>query len=51
MAPMAPETGGCPRPDGLVAMDSRSRADDIRLISAGALLIPSMIEHRFVHVK
>jgi hypothetical protein len=33
------------------ANDSRGRADDIRLISAGALPIPSMIEYRFVHVK
>jgi hypothetical protein len=32
-------------------VDSRSRADDIRLISAGALPIPSMIEHRFAYVK
>jgi hypothetical protein len=33
------------------ANDSRGRADDIRLISAGVLPIPSMIEHKFVHVK
>jgi hypothetical protein len=32
-------------------MDSRGRADDIRLISAGAVPILSMIEHRFVHVN
>jgi len=32
-------------------MDGRGRADDIRLISAGALPIPSMIEHKFVYVK
>jgi len=32
-------------------MDSLGRADDIRLISAGALSIPSMIEYKFVCVK
>jgi len=32
-------------------MDGRGRADDIRLISAGALPISFMIEHKFVFVK
>jgi hypothetical protein len=48
---MASETPGSPGLDDPAAIDSRGRADDIRLISAGALPIPSMIEYKFVNVK
>jgi hypothetical protein len=45
------EALGSPCLDDSAVTDSRGRADDIRLISAGALPISLMIEHRFVYVK
>ena len=52
VAPMASETWGRrPCPAVLAAMDSRGCADDIHLISAGALPISSIIERKFAHVK